>query len=137
MKNEDRCIAKVRNAGIEAAMGSIIITIDCDNRMTKGTIKEAYMLLKSGRYIGDGAPMRFERYSFPLLLNDIMYRTGFKLTGLYCGISGLKNQPLMLFENIGTFVRAALGDTEGLDRLFDKLFYGGSLKTGTRANFRQ
>ena len=30
--NEDRCIAKVRNAGIKIARGKIIITIDCDNR---------------------------------------------------------------------------------------------------------
>ena len=33
--NEDRCIAKVRNAGISAAHGDIIVTIDADNRMTK------------------------------------------------------------------------------------------------------
>lgn len=57
LKNEDRCIAKVRNTGIAAAKGKIIVTIDADNRMTKGTLKEIYALLKSGRYIGGGAPM--------------------------------------------------------------------------------
>lgn len=147
--------------------------------MTKGTIKEVYMLLKIGRFIG-GAPMRFERYSFTLLLNDIMCRIGFKITGLYCGIfraekaafeavggfvgkramedvltakklklygksQGKKYGCLrrnflinstrkfddigdwlyfkMMFENIGIFIRAAFGDTEGLDKLFDRLFY--------------
>ena len=64
--NEDRCIAKVRNAGIAAAKGKIIVTIDADNRMTKNTLREIYVLLKSGKYIGGGAPIRFERYSFPL-----------------------------------------------------------------------
>ena len=64
--NEDRCIAKVRNAGIAAAKGVIIVTIDADNRMTSGTLYEIYKLLRSGRYIGGGAPIRFERYSFPL-----------------------------------------------------------------------
>ena len=42
IRNEDRCIALVRNAGIEAAKGEMIMTIDCDNRMTVGMMKEAY-----------------------------------------------------------------------------------------------
>lgn len=84
--NEDRCIARVRNAGIAAASGDIVMTIDCDNRMTKGTIAEAVRLLESGKYIAGGAPMRFERYSVPLFLNDILVAVSFKLTGLYCGI---------------------------------------------------
>ena len=86
VKNEDRCIAKVRNTGINAARGKIIVTIDCDNRMTKGTIAEVYHLLKTGKYIGGGAPIRFERYSFPLWCNDIMCRILFAITGLYSGI---------------------------------------------------
>ena len=66
LTNEDRCIAKVRNTGIKAAKGRIIVTIDADNRMTKGTLREVFTLLGSGKYIGGGAPIRFERYSFPL-----------------------------------------------------------------------
>ncbi len=84
--NEDRCIAKVRNAGIRAARGDVIMTIDCDNRMTPGTIKEAAYLLRTGKYIGGGAPIRFERYSFPLWCNDLLCRASFGITGLYCGI---------------------------------------------------
>ena len=37
--NKDRCIAKVRNAGITVADGDIIVTIDSDNLMTKGTLE--------------------------------------------------------------------------------------------------
>lgn len=99
--NEDRCIAKVRNAGIKAAKGEMILTIDADNRMTKGTIKEAYTLLSSGEYIGGGAPIRFERISFPLFLNDMMCRLGFGITGLHCGIFWAKKAS---FEKIGGFV---------------------------------
>ena len=84
--NEDRCIAKVRNAGIAAARGEVIVTIDADNRMTRGTLSEVYRLIKSGEFIGGGAPIRFERYSFALWLNDMMCRISFKLTGLYSGI---------------------------------------------------
>ncbi len=98
--NEDRCIAKVRNAGISAASGEIIVTIDCDNRMTKGTLKEIADLIETGRYIGGGAPMRFERYSLPLFLNDWMCRIGFAATGLYCGIFWAEKAT---FQAIGGF----------------------------------
>jgi len=98
--NEDRCIAKVRNCGIKAAEGSIILTIDCDNRMTPGTIKEAVYLLRTGKYIGGGAPMRFERYSFPLRLNDLLCRASFRLTGLWCGIFWAEKKT---FEAVGGF----------------------------------
>ncbi len=178
--NEQRCIAAVRNTGIKAARGRYILTIDCDNRMTKGTIKEAYRLLKSGKYIGGGAPIRFERYSLPLYLNDYMCRGAFALTGLYCGMFWASKQTFeavggfadkramedvqtarnlkaygkklgkkygclkrnylinstrkwdnmgdwlyirLLFENAGSIIKAALGNSSEYDKLVDKLFY--------------
>ncbi len=108
--NEERCIAAVRNAGIKAARGKYIMTIDCDNRMTKGTIKEAYCLLKSGKFIGGGAPIRFERYSFPLYMNDYICRVGFALTGLYCGIFWAEKST---FEAVGGFAdKRAMEDVQ-------------------------
>ena len=108
--NEQRCIAAVRNTGIKAARGRYILTIDCDNRMTKGTIKEAYRLLKSGKYIGGGAPIRFERYTLPLYLNDYMCRGAFALTGLYCGMFWASKQS---FEAVGGFAdKRAMEDVQ-------------------------
>ena len=98
--NGDRCIAKVRNAGIAAARGKYIMTIDCDNRMTSGTIREVCGMLRSGRYIGGGAPIRFERYSLPLRLNDLICRIGFRITGLYSGIFWAEKKTL---EAVGGF----------------------------------
>lgn len=178
--NEERCIAKVRNAGIDAARGQVIMTIDCDNRMTKGTIEEAYSLLRSGKYIGGGAPIRFERYSFPLWCNDLMCRIGFGVTGLHSGIFWAKKSTFqaiggfvekkamedvatakvlkkygkslgkkyttlrknylinstrkyddlgdwlyfkLMVKNAGTMIKAAFGDTVGMDKLLDELFY--------------
>ncbi|MBR6874577.1 MAG: glycosyltransferase [Ruminococcus sp.] len=108
--NEDRCIAKVRNAGIAAASGDMILTIDCDNRMTRGTVAEAAHLLSTGRYIGGGAPMRFERYSFPLWLNDLMCRASFGITGLYCGIFWARRETFLAvggFEELKAMEDAA------------------------------
>ena len=86
VSDEVRSIAKVRNDGIAAAQGRILVTIDADNRMTKGTLAEIRDLLATGKYIGGGAPIRFERYSFLLWLNDLLCRVSFALTGLHCGI---------------------------------------------------
>lgn len=178
--NEDRCIAKVRNAGISAANGNVIVTIDADNRMTKGTLAEIYALLRTGKYIGGGAPIRFERYSFPLWCNDILCRISFGLTGLYSGIFWAKKETFdaiggfaeqkamedvatagilkkygkkqgkkystlrknylinstrkyddlgdwlyfrLMFKNMGTLFKAAMGDKTGLDKLLDEMFY--------------
>ncbi len=113
--NEDRCIAKVRNTGIFAAKGHMVMTIDCDNRMTEGTIREAWRLLRSGRYIGGGAPIRFERYSLALWLNDLMCRAAFGITGLYCGIFWAEKKT---FEAIGGFVdKRAFEDAETAKKL--------------------
>ncbi len=100
VRDESRCIALVRNAGIKAAQGRVIVTIDSDNRMTPGTLGEIYEKVTAGGYIGGGAPMRFERYSFPLRLNDYMCRAGFALTGLWAGIIWAEKST---FEAIGGF----------------------------------
>ncbi|MCR5016926.1 MAG: glycosyltransferase [Ruminococcus sp.] len=113
--NEDRCIAKVRNAGIFAANGDIVMTIDCDNRMTRGTIREAVRLLNTGRFIGGGAPIRFERYSLPLYLNDLLCRASFSATGLYCGIFWAEKRT---FTEVGGFVeKKAMEDAATAKRL--------------------
>lgn len=113
--NEGRSIAGVRNEGIRVAKGKIIVTIDADNRMTKGTLREIYSLIKTGKYIGGGAPIRFERYSFPLWLNDVMCRISFAITGLYSGIFWAKKET---FDAIGGFVdKKAMEDVATAKRL--------------------
>ena len=105
--DESRCIATVRNAGIKAARGKVIVTIDCDNRMTEGTLREILGMLNSGKYIGGGAPLRFERYSAALWINDIMCRAGFGITGLYCGIFWAEKRT---FDALGGFVEKKAGE---------------------------
>lgn len=131
--NDERCIASVRNTGIENASGKVIVTIDCDNRMTKGTLKEIKEFLDSGKYIGGGAPIRFERYSFPLWLNDILCRLSFKLTGLYCGIFWAEKST---FEAIGGFVNKKAMEDVSTAKLIRK--YGksqGKKYTHLRKNY--
>ena len=113
--NDERCIAEVRNTGIFSASGDIIVTIDCDNLMTKGTLKEIAYLMSTGLYIGGGAPVCFERHSLPLLLNEKLCALGFRLTGLYCGIFWAEKKT---FEAIGGFAeKKAMEDVYTAARL--------------------
>ncbi len=133
VQDSSRCIAAVRNAGIKAARGKIIVTIDCDNRMTPGTLGEILRLMKTGRYIGGGAPIRFERYSVPLYLNDWMCRAGFAVTGLYCGVFGGSKKT---FEAIGGFAELrAMEDVETAKRLKAYGAHHGRQYTCLRENY--
>ena len=63
MKNDDRCIAAIRNTGVYAARGEIVVTIDADSLMTKYSLAEIKELLEGKKYIGGGTNPRFDRMS--------------------------------------------------------------------------
>lgn len=63
LKNDDKCIAAIRNTGVNAAKGEIVVTIDADSLMTKYSLAEIRSLLRSGKYVGGGANPRFDRMS--------------------------------------------------------------------------
>ena len=65
--NDEKCISAIRNAGVNAASGKIIVTIDADSIMSKYSLCEIKERLESGKYIGGGSPMRFDRMSVGIL----------------------------------------------------------------------
>ena len=71
VENSDRCISKIRNAGAKAAKGSILVTVDADSVMTPGTLREIREMLGSGRYIGGGSPVSFDRMSLGIAVSSL------------------------------------------------------------------
>lgn len=63
VENDARCIAQVRNAGVRASHGEIVVTVDADSVMSEQALHEVVEMLESGRYIGGGTPVRFSRMS--------------------------------------------------------------------------
>lgn len=61
--NDDKCIAAIRNTGVKAANGEIIVTVDADSLMTKYSLLEIKEKLESGKYIGGGTNPKFDRMS--------------------------------------------------------------------------
>ncbi|SEH55923.1 Glycosyl transferase family 2 [Ruminococcus flavefaciens] len=69
--NDDKCIAAIRNTGVKAAKGKIVVTIDADSLMTKYSLVEIRERLESGKYIGGGTNPRFERMSLGIAVSTM------------------------------------------------------------------
>ncbi|MBO5449845.1 MAG: glycosyltransferase [Ruminococcus sp.] len=69
--NDDKCIAAVRNTGVNAASGEIVVTIDADSLMTKYSFVEIKEKLQSGKYVGGGANPRFDRMSVGIACSSL------------------------------------------------------------------
>ena len=68
--DESRCISAVRNAGIKAADGDIVVTVDADSLMTKYSLREIREFLESGEFIGGGTVPRFDRMSLGIAVSS-------------------------------------------------------------------
>ena len=69
--NDEKNLSAIRNTGILAAEGEIIVTIDADSVMTEFALSEIRQMLESGKYIGGGANPRFERMSVGIFFSAV------------------------------------------------------------------
>ena len=72
VREDGRNLARIRNAAAKAATGEIIVTIDADSRMTGKMFVEIDRLLRTGKYIGGGVPIRPERWSLGILVTVLL-----------------------------------------------------------------
>ena len=63
LTNDEKCLSAIRNTGVMAANGKIIVTIDADSVMSEQSLLEAVQMLESGKFIGGGSRIKFERMS--------------------------------------------------------------------------
>ena len=71
VRNDARSIARVRNAGVGASRGEIIVTIDADSTMSEHALREVREMLESGKYIGGGTNVRFDRMSLGIFCSAL------------------------------------------------------------------
>lgn len=60
---DSRNLSSIRNSGIDASIGDIIVTIDADSQMTPNMLTEVLRKLDSGKFIGGGVRIVPERIS--------------------------------------------------------------------------
>ena len=63
VESSARCIAAVRNTGVAASAGDVVVTVDADCTMHPDTLKVVVEHLASGRYVGGGTKVVPERRS--------------------------------------------------------------------------
>ena len=63
VEDESRNISAVRNAGVRASSGDVVVTLDADSLMSPCAFVEIDRKLDSGRYVGGGAAFVPERTS--------------------------------------------------------------------------
>lgn len=135
VEDDSKCIAAVRNAGVNDASGEVIVTVDADSLMTKYALAEIIELLGSGKYIGGGSGQKFDRMSFGIAacsayiaarLVPVMLKNGGLLSG---GMFWFFKSD---FDAIGGFDESlvSLEDMDFAMRL-NKLGKGRGLKYGT------
>lgn len=69
---DEKNIARIRNAGVNIATGDVVITIDADSWMTPNMLQEVIRHLETMRYIGGGVNIRPERLSIGIVFSLMM-----------------------------------------------------------------
>lgn len=69
VREDEKNIAKIRNAGAKAASGDVIVTLDSDSRMHSDTFLEIKNFLNSEKFIGGGARIKPERWSIGIFMS--------------------------------------------------------------------
>ncbi len=98
--NEDKNLAKIRNAGAKKATGEILLTIDADSWMTSNMLVEIDRALQSGKYIGGGVPIWPERMSAGIFFSVSLLAFFIILSGLSGGLFWCHRRD---FDAIGGF----------------------------------
>lgn len=105
VENRDRCLAKIRNDGARAARGDVLVTIDADSAMAPNTLAAIERALGSGRYVGGGAAIRFDRYSAGIRLSYALVQLLVWAAGLGGGLYWCRKAD---FDAIGGFDESLL-----------------------------
>lgn len=72
VQEDEKNIAKIRNTGVKASTGDILVTIDADSWMTPNMLQKVIGKLQSKKYIGGGVRIKPERMSLGIFFSLLM-----------------------------------------------------------------
>lgn len=74
LQDTSRSIAAIRNVGVRASTGEVVVTIDADNLMHERALMEVNRLIDADAYVGGGCEFVSERTSFGLTTTSAVLR---------------------------------------------------------------
>jgi glycosyltransferase involved in cell wall biosynthesis len=83
---DSKNLSAIRNRGVEASTGEIIVTIDADSQMTPNMLKEVLRKLDSGTFIGGGVKIVPERMSIGILCSLLVVAPFILFHGVSAGM---------------------------------------------------
>ena len=115
VREEAKNLSQIRNAGIAASSGEMIMTVDADSRFHPMTFCDVAEKLASGNYVGGGAMVYPERYSLGILMTGFvvaLYLMKFRVsfgtfwtTRAACDAMGGFNPEFVTIEDVDFAVR--------------------------------
>ena len=66
---DSKNLSRIRNKGVEASKGNIVVTLDADSQMTSNMLVEVKRMLDSGKFIGGGVKILPERLSLGIIFS--------------------------------------------------------------------
>ena len=100
VREDAKNLSAIRNAGIAAATGEIIVTCDADSRMHPDSFMEILKHLDSGKVVGGGAMVLPERWSAGIVASAFAILPYLAFTGVSFGLFWFWKRD---FEAIGGF----------------------------------
>ena len=73
ISEDARSLARIRNAGVQASRGRIVVTIDADSWMSSNMLCEVSRRIASGKYVGGGVRIMPERLSVGILFSAMTF----------------------------------------------------------------
>ena len=100
VREDAKNLSLIRNAGVAAATGEVVITCDADSRMHAGSIREIVRRLETGKWVGGGALILPERWSLGIVASGLSILPYLALTGVSFGMFWFRKED---FDAIGGF----------------------------------
>lgn len=100
VKEDKKNLARIRNAAVEASTGDILMTIDADSMMSENMLQEVLRRLNSGKFIGGGVSVKFERMSIGIFFSVLRVAPYMLKAGVSAGMFWLYKRD---FETVGGF----------------------------------
>lgn len=72
VREDERNLSRIRNAGAAHARGEILVTVDADSWMLPNMFQEVIKALESGKYVGGGVVIYPERWSLGIVCSVLI-----------------------------------------------------------------